>query len=506
MYVSFRCACVIMIGPVTVFVVLAAFICKVSGQTATAITTANVSTSSTSLASVFPPPVTTDYCFSVCNEYPPPPAQGDIQYTCAQQKEWGKCDADFMVGYCECTCDRCCACNDSPPPGSEYTCKQQKEFGKCDQDFMQGYCECECQRCAAEETASFDFGGPMTEFEWDMEMGFYNEANLSSMDRAIYYMRNMDSIARKAMVSDTLRTQLLHNQQAYVALCLIARDEHPFIREWINYHNYIGVEKFYIYDHLSLPPMEPLLEEYIVSGLVDYTYLSLQWLEDDYNLDARPQYYNGTVQKNSPQRWAHLDCLLQHKHKHKFMAMVDIDEFIVLNQGSEKGYLPVEAPNLPQYLSQFEATGGVYMQWRHFGSSGHMSRPSGLVLESYLQCEEKHDSVTKSLKTIKHMVNTKYMQDLCIVHTCYTSVPSVNTEFVPASPKSHVPETWEGLALNHYIYKSQQDFAVKQMRGGGHMNTDRYRNLRTWSDFQKVDSRTKGDCSYMVELANACCK
>eukprot|EP01026_Neomeris_dumetosa_P000212 TRINITY_DN1004_c0_g1_i4.p1 TRINITY_DN1004_c0_g1~~TRINITY_DN1004_c0_g1_i4.p1 ORF type:complete len:691 (+),score=108.86 TRINITY_DN1004_c0_g1_i4:256-2073(+) len=41
-------------------------------------------------------------CPSTCNDNPP-----NDDYTCAQQKEFGKCGDEFLVGYCECTCETC---------------------------------------------------------------------------------------------------------------------------------------------------------------------------------------------------------------------------------------------------------------------------------------------------------------------------------------------------------------------------------------------------------------
>ena len=58
-------------------------------------------------------------------------SQPDKTYTCAQQKAFGKCSADFVAGkgHCQTTCGRCtcnpsCKCDDVRPPGS-YTCAQQ---------------------------------------------------------------------------------------------------------------------------------------------------------------------------------------------------------------------------------------------------------------------------------------------------------------------------------------------------------------------------------------------
>ena len=45
-----------------------------------------------------PPPVQSPFCTDV---------SPNNQYTCAQQSQWGKCDQDWMKGYCEFSCGRC---------------------------------------------------------------------------------------------------------------------------------------------------------------------------------------------------------------------------------------------------------------------------------------------------------------------------------------------------------------------------------------------------------------
>ena len=122
-------------------------------------------------------------------------------YTCAQQRDFGKCGADFMVGFCDVSCGRCtttsqdsagvgglhtlyavpcfvvltvqqatlrawlllhshnlpvpeAACVDVAPNGTNYTCAQQKSFGKCNAAFMAGYCKVTCGRCATAAVAA----------------------------------------------------------------------------------------------------------------------------------------------------------------------------------------------------------------------------------------------------------------------------------------------------------------------------------------------------------------
>ncbi len=55
----------------------------------------------------------------------------------------------------------------------------------------------------------------------------------------------------------------------YVSICAIFRDEAPFLEEWIEYHRMIGVEHFYLYNHLSADHYYEVLRPYIQEGIVE---------------------------------------------------------------------------------------------------------------------------------------------------------------------------------------------------------------------------------------------
>ena len=72
-----------------------------------------------------------------------------------------------------------------------------------------------------------------------------------------------------------LMCRLHHNHslpQYYLAVCAIAKDEGPYFKEWIEWHRKQGVDKFYVYDNESTDCTKEVLEPYIKSGLVEYTY------------------------------------------------------------------------------------------------------------------------------------------------------------------------------------------------------------------------------------------
>ena len=59
---------------------------------------------------------------------------------------------------------------------------------------------------------------------------------------------------------------------AYVAMCLIVKDQPRDVMEWVQYHRSIGADKFYIYDHNSSVPLVKELYPLVNAGVVEYRY------------------------------------------------------------------------------------------------------------------------------------------------------------------------------------------------------------------------------------------
>ena len=53
------------------------------------------------------------------------------------------------------------------------------------------------------------------------------------------------------------------------------------------------------------------------------------------------------------------------------MGFIDVDEFLVIKDRS--------VTDLPTLLKRFEGKGGVAVNWRLFGSSGHLQKPAGTL-------------------------------------------------------------------------------------------------------------------------------
>eukprot|EP01025_Chloroclados_australasicus_P050267 TRINITY_DN575_c0_g1_i1.p1 TRINITY_DN575_c0_g1~~TRINITY_DN575_c0_g1_i1.p1 ORF type:complete len:206 (-),score=18.28 TRINITY_DN575_c0_g1_i1:278-895(-) len=159
------------------FIVLAVVVLSTRAQQTVVSQSIAIATSTSVNTPVQPSPKWPS-CPASCNDSPPPAAKNATKFTCEEQKDFKKCDVDFMLGFCECTCDRCCPCNNYPPTNQTMTCKQLKKAGKCNKDFMAGYCMCECNLCTeeSEDVTGMTYG--------DCDVGLFPVQELGTCETA----------------------------------------------------------------------------------------------------------------------------------------------------------------------------------------------------------------------------------------------------------------------------------------------------------------------------------
>ena len=136
-----------------------------------------------------------------------------------------------------------------------------------------------------------------------------------------------------------------------LAVVVIAKNEGRYIREWVEYHKLLGVTKFYFYDNDSEDNTREILRPYVDSGLVNYRFLSGKARQ----LDA----YN--------------DALVRHKDECRYMAFIDMDEFIV----PTTPWKPIVEVVKEIIGNSGGGASGVGINWALFGSSGLAETPRG---------------------------------------------------------------------------------------------------------------------------------
>lgn len=235
----------------------------------------------------------------------------------------------------------------------------------------------------------------------------------------------------------------------YLAVCAIAKNEGPYFKEWIEWHRQQGVEKFYVYDNESTDCTKAALEPYIASGLVEY------------------RYWPGQKQQLA----AYDDCFERHRLETRWLAVIDLDEFIV----------PVKDHTIPDFLRRMEKFSVVEVNWLVYGSSGAKTREPGGVMERF----RRHSLPTHNLNT--HVKSIANPRRVCTMTGCHEAARlsgraadshgmRLKKNFRDRTPQQDV------IRINHYAIKSYEEFLAKRARGRARKDT-----LRDLSYFEQYD-------------------
>ena len=167
------------------------------------------------------------------------------------------------------------------------------------------------------------------------------------------------------------------NYQYQLAIAAIFRDEARFLKEWIEFHREVGFEHFYLFDNLSTDSYQEILQPYIESGIVE--------------LFSWPIEHSNESDWDYLQRLAYERAIYFAKGKVKWLAFIDIDEFL----------FPAKEIALKDLLSQYEGFGGIGINWQVFGTSGVERIPDGrLLIETLYRKLPFADAVNHTIKTL----------------------------------------------------------------------------------------------------------
>ena len=232
-----------------------------------------------------------------------------------------------------------------------------------------------------------------------------------------------------------LKRQIRHNSTSpanYLVVCAIAKDEGPYFQEWIEWHLSQGVERFYIYDNESSDGTREILEPYIQKGIVVYKY----W----------PGYRR--------QLAAYDDCLENYRFDSRWIAFIDLDEFIV----------PVKDASIPEFLKRFENFAGVEINWLIYGSGGMKTKMPGTMMERFKRHSKPDHRLNRHVKSI---VDPRRVFTMIGCHEAAKIsgyIADSHGEPVRKNFRERVPQQ-DIIRINHYAVRSYEEFTEKQARG-----------------------------------------
>ena len=216
----------------------------------------------------------------------------------------------------------------------------------------------------------------------------------------------------------------------YLSVCAVYRDEGPYLAEWIEFHRLMGVERFFLYDNTSEDEHLAVLAPYIEEGTVVLH-------------DGGPEPVREGGQASRYER-----CLAEHGAQSRWIAFLDLDEFL---------FSPMGSP-LTNVLVDYEQWPGVGVERAWFGTSGHRTKPPGLVIENYtrrrVEREPRHSikSIVDPSRTVRCVNPHEFI---------YRDGLAVDEFEQPIRGVFTSSDSFERLRVNHYYTKSEAECAAR---------------------------------------------
>ena len=245
-----------------------------------------------------------------------------------------------------------------------------------------------------------------------------------------------------------------------LAIVAIFKDEGRYLKEWLDYHLLAGVEHFYLYNNESSDDYAEILAPYVEKNLVTL-------------ID-----FPGKVMQMS----AYNDALEKFRFECRYMAFIDLDEFIFPKTNQSI----VEF--LDEILSGIPNAAGLAINWQIFGSNGHEKADySRGVLERFTRRAQRDYYINRLVKTIVNPRRTDCLRD---PHSAiyFTTFQAVNENGVLGKEFFYDPVTNDKIVVNHYFTKSHEEYISKRNRG-------RSDSKKKWPDdfFDKYNNNEEFD-------------
>jgi hypothetical protein len=230
-------------------------------------------------------------------------------------------------------------------------------------------------------------------------------------------------------------------------LVAIVRDEVEYLLEWVAWHRARGFSRFIVGDHESTDGTTELLEALEACGVLERR--SVSTVE---GAPTQVRFYSAVIRGF-------------HRGADPILGFLDADEFVMGAGKRGNGNLARRVAR----VFRDDSVSALGLNWRLFGSSGHVRETTGPVLARF--GGHAHRDFEKN-RWIKSFVRRSRVAGMEVHHARLRSGRYVDAggrdlePEIPGSLHRTAAVRWGGLFVGHFIVKSRAEFDRKK-RGRG---------------------------------------
>jgi hypothetical protein len=225
------------------------------------------------------------------------------------------------------------------------------------------------------------------------------------------------------------------------------KDEALYLKEWLDFHIMQGFDHFFLCNNNSTDHYRYVLQPYLQAGQV--TLFDIQDL--------------------APQKKAYEYAMEHFKPLTKWLAFIDIDEFLHCRNGR----------SLSDNLSDYQDN--IAVHWMFFGSNGRDSYSSDPVTSRFT----RRGKVDKHVKTIVREGNSKFRTP----HN-FSGPRTVDENNILIDSPYPAHGTCEKFGIAHYGCKSKEEYQWKMAKGRVDINKSRTLEEFAMYDQNQIKYRT----------------
>lgn len=255
------------------------------------------------------------------------------------------------------------------------------------------------------------------------------------------------------------------------SIVAIIKNESVYIKEWIEYHLILGVDHFYLYDNESEDNLQEILHPYVDQGLITYIFCPGKKM----------------------QMPAYNDAIARFKKNNRWMAFIDADEFIVLNQSFPQ--------NILKFMKPYEEYDMLGINWCMFDFNNYNHPPKkGFVISNFIRCFADDDHpINRHQKCVVKPSSAK----ICInPHHIHLKLgkKAVDENFQKLTPLLSPHANIKKIRINHYFSKSKEEYLKKINRGKADALDKRPFNKNSYDFSQAGTKQSEVDLSSFIEI------
>ena len=255
----------------------------------------------------------------------------------------------------------------------------------------------------------------------------------------IFYIFYPDFFNFKRLADfNILNFSSMSSKNITICLCVIAKRENLYAKEYVNHYKKLGYQHIYIYDNNDVDgeKFEDVIQDEINSGFV--TIINIRGLEKG-------------------QCYAYKDCYEKYNRLYNWMSFFDFDEFLAIKENNIQNFLT---------SSRYKECVTIKINFLFYSDNELLYYDKRPLEERFTNALYKHHSNVWLKVTVRGGLKTNYWSVKCSPHTSGSNYPACN------SAGKKIPY-WTGYArpnftyaaMKHYYTKSTEEYLIKSSRG-----------------------------------------